>query len=77
MMSAKVVHVQPPLVLLSEAAVLCFKDEGSRESVVAGCRNLTATWVREKAVNDPVVELCDYYEGLEKAGPEVRAAFYS
>ena len=46
-------------------------DEGSRESVDAGCRNLTASWVREKASNDPVVELCDFFEGLEKAGQDV------
>lgn len=51
---------------------LWFADEGSRESVDAGCRNLTASWVREKAANDPLVDLCDYYEGLEKAGQDVR-----
>ena len=45
--------------------------EGSRESVDAGCRNLTASWVREKAVNDGAMELCEYFEGLENAGPEV------
>ncbi len=38
----------------------------------AGCRNLTASWVREKSVNDGSVELCEYFEGLENAGPEVR-----
>ena len=37
----------------------------------AGCRNLTASWVREKSVNDGSVELCEYFEGLENAGPEV------
>lgn len=46
-------------------------DEGSRESVDAGCRKLTAAWVREKAASDPLVDLCEFYEGLEKAGPEV------
>jgi len=40
--------------------------------VDAGCRNLTASWVREKSVNDGSVELCEYFEGLENAGPEVR-----
>jgi hypothetical protein len=28
--------------------------------------------VREKAVNDGSVELCEFFEGLENAGPEVR-----
>ncbi|KXZ50909.1 hypothetical protein GPECTOR_14g156 [Gonium pectorale] len=69
-------------------------EEGSRESVDAGCRRLTASWVRERAserragggcaggggaeasgsggggsdVGD--IELCDFYEGLERAGVE-------
>jgi hypothetical protein len=46
-------------------------EEGSRESVDAGCRNLTAPWVRDKAQSDPSVELCGYFEDLENAGPEV------
>ncbi|GLI64983.1 hypothetical protein VaNZ11_008408 [Volvox africanus] len=65
-------------------------EEGSRESVDAGCRRLTASWVRERAadrvsrgttegggeedggsesaVGD--IELCDYFEGHERAGVE-------
>jgi hypothetical protein len=39
--------------------------------VDAGCRNLTAPWVRDKAQSDPSVELCGYFEDLENAGPEV------
>ena len=37
----------------------------------AGCRNLTAPWVRDKAQSDPSMELCGYFEDLENAGPEV------
>ena len=43
-------------------------DEGSRESVDAKCRRLTATWVREKATSDPSVETCSFNEGLDAAG---------
>jgi hypothetical protein len=50
-------------------------EEGSRESVDAGCRNLTAPWVRDKAQSDPSVELCGYFEDLENAGPEVISGF--
>lgn len=50
-------------------------EEGSRESVDAGCRNLTAPWVRDKAQSDPSVELCGYFEDLENAGPEVTSGF--
>lgn len=45
-------------------------EEGSRESVDAKCRRLTAAWVREKASSDPEVELCSFNEGLDAAGPE-------
>lgn len=62
-------------------------DEGSRESVDARCMRLTAPWVRERAREgaangrpsadmedggSPGVELCDWYEGLEAAGPDGR-----
>lgn len=43
-------------------------DEGSRESVDAKCRRLTATWVREKATSDPDIETCQFNEGLDNAG---------
>lgn len=37
----------------------------------ARCRQLTASWVRERALSDPEsVELCDFFEGHEKAGAE-------
>jgi hypothetical protein len=45
-------------------------DEGSRESADAKCRQRTATWVRERAGRDPDIELCDWYEQLERAGEE-------
>jgi len=45
-------------------------EEGSRESVDSGCRKLTASWVRERAVSDPSIELCDFFEGHERAGSE-------
>lgn len=45
-------------------------DEGSRESVDAKCRRLTATWVRERHASDHDIEVCDFYEQLERAGSE-------
>mmetsp|Transcript_5423 Transcript_5423/g.11986 ORF Transcript_5423/g.11986 Transcript_5423/m.11986 type:complete len:760 (+) Transcript_5423:301-2580(+) len=45
-------------------------EEGSRESVDAQCRKMTASWVRERAVSDANVELCDFFEGHERAGSE-------
>lgn len=59
-------------------------EEGSRESVDAGCMKLTAPWVRDRAsqqekeqaassdieVSD--IELCSFYEGLDSAGAEGR-----
>lgn len=45
-------------------------EEGSRESVDAKCRRLTAAWVREKASDDPEIETCSFYEDLESCGPE-------
>lgn len=68
---------QAPKILalgLSSRKNLCVNprvsDEGSRESVDAGCRKLTASWVREAATQDAGLELCDFYEDLERAGPE-------
>ena len=43
-------------------------EEGSRESVDAGCRKRTASWVRERKQADEEVELCQFYEDLEDAG---------
>ena len=34
----------------------------------AKCRRLTATWVREKHVSDQDIEVCDFFEQLERAG---------
>lgn len=45
-------------------------EEGSRESVDAGCRRLTAAWVREAAGKNPDVETCGFFEDYEKAGEE-------
>nr|WCZ58534.1 general transcription and DNA repair factor IIH helicase subunit [Andalucia godoyi] len=36
--------------------------------VDAGCRSLTASWVRERAKTDPAVPSCPFFEGLEAAG---------
>lgn len=45
-------------------------EEGSRESVDAKCRRLTATWVRERHVSDQDIEVCDFFEQLERAGSD-------
>lgn len=45
-------------------------EEGSRESVDAGCRRLTASWVREAKLQDPRIETCDFFDAHEKAGHE-------
>ena len=45
-------------------------DEGSRESVDAKCKSLTASWVRERHVANQDIEVCEFYETLEAAGAE-------
>ena len=51
-------------------------DEGSRESVDARCRRLTATWVREQHMEAvaqeqaPNTDLCQFFEDYEKEGPD-------
>eukprot|EP00884_Botryococcus_braunii_P019385 jgi/Botrbrau1/612/Bobra.0161s0008.1 len=67
----------PPPILamgLSSRKNLCInpdvEDEGSRESVDAKCRQRTASWVRERAGQDPSAGLCDWYETLERAGED-------
>ena len=51
-------------------------DEGSRESVDARCRRLTASWVREKHIEsvsreeETSTELCQFFEDYEKEGPD-------
>lgn len=36
----------------------------------AGCRKLTASWVRAIAVDNSNIETCPFYEGYEKKGAE-------
>ncbi|KAF5843023.1 DNA repair helicase [Dunaliella salina] len=59
---------------LSSRKNLCchptISEEGSREGVDAACRRLTASWTRERAVSDPNIELCEFFEGHERAGTE-------
>jgi len=51
-------------------------EEGSRESVDARCRRLTASWVREKHIDavsreeETTTELCQFFEDYEKEGPD-------
>jgi len=45
-------------------------DEGSRESVDAKCRKLTASWVRERHESDASVPSCSFFEEYERQGPE-------
>ena len=49
-------------------SLLVCAAEGSRESVDAKCRRLTATWVRERHVSHQDIEVCDFFEQLERAG---------
>ncbi|CAM8998013.1 unnamed protein product [Rhodiola kirilowii] len=59
---------------LSSRKNLCINPEvvssENRDSVDAGCRKLTASWVRSLAAENPNVKTCDYFEGLERAGAE-------
>lgn len=59
---------------LSSRKNLCVNEEvvskENRDSVDAGCRKLTASWVREMALSDKSVGLCEFYEGLERSGSE-------
>ncbi|CAD7699872.1 unnamed protein product, partial [Ostreobium quekettii] len=59
---------------LSSRKNLCIhpkvSEEGSRESVDAMCRKLTASWVRERNKVGDDVEVCDLFEAHEKAGSE-------
>lgn len=40
----------------------------NRDSVDAGCRKLTASWVRAMAAENPNVPSCEFFEQYEKAG---------
>nr|XP_043637071.1 general transcription and DNA repair factor IIH helicase subunit XPD [Erigeron canadensis] len=60
---------------LSSRKNLCVNDEvvkggENRDSVDAGCRKLTASWVRALAVEDPNVKTCDWFERYDKAGSD-------
>ncbi|CAI7837339.1 unnamed protein product, partial [Closterium sp. NIES-54] len=44
--------------------------EGSRESVDAGCRKRTASWVRAAAVENPDIEVCTYFDQFDRKGQE-------
>lgn len=59
---------------LSSRKNLCIhpqvSGEGSRDSVDAGCRRLTASWVRATAIDNSDIELCPFYEGYEKKGAD-------
>nr|GEW27183.1 DNA repair helicase XPD [Tanacetum cinerariifolium] len=59
---------------LSSRKNLCVNEEvvskENRDSVDAGCRKLTASWVRDMAVSDKSVKLCEFYEGFERSGSE-------
>ena len=45
-------------------------DEGSRETVDAKCRKLTASWVRERHSKNPEVPVCTFFEDYENKGSE-------
>jgi len=66
---------QPILALgLSSRKNMCIHpdvmDEGSRESVDAKCRTLTASWVRERHEKDAAVKVCTFFEEYENQGAE-------
>lgn len=59
---------------LSSRKNLCLNEKirsaNSRESVDAGCRKLTASWVRALAVDNPQIETCPFFENYDKHGAE-------
>ena len=44
--------------------------EGSRESVDAGCRKRTASWVGAAAMENTDIEVCTYFDGFDRAGAD-------
>eukprot|EP01117_Protostelium_nocturnum_P000994 TRINITY_DN11314_c0_g1_i1.p1 TRINITY_DN11314_c0_g1~~TRINITY_DN11314_c0_g1_i1.p1 ORF type:complete len:754 (-),score=196.47 TRINITY_DN11314_c0_g1_i1:105-2366(-) len=46
-------------------------EEKDPKMVDSKCRDLTASWVRDSAKNDPSVKLCNFYEGFERDGKNV------
>lgn len=61
-------------VCLSSRRNMCIHEgvmeQGDRENVDAGCRNMTASWVRARAETDPSVRLCEYFEDYDAAGSD-------
>ncbi|XP_071716264.1 general transcription and DNA repair factor IIH helicase subunit XPD isoform X2 [Rutidosis leptorrhynchoides] len=59
---------------LSSRKNLCVNPEvvsaENRDSVDAGCRKLTASWVRALAIENPNVKTCDFFERYERAGSD-------
>ncbi|KAH9318268.1 hypothetical protein KI387_020037, partial [Taxus chinensis] len=59
---------------LSSRKNLCINEivqrANSRESVDAGCRKLTASWVRAVAIENPNIEMCQFYENYDRQGTE-------
>jgi DNA excision repair protein ERCC-2 len=60
-------------VCLSSRRNMCINprimQEGDRDAVDAMCRNLTASWVRERSAEKKNVELCSFYENYYRDGP--------
>ena len=57
---------------LSSRKNLCVNNKvlaaENRDSVDAGCRKLTASWVRALAAENPDVPSCEFFEQYERAG---------
>jgi DNA excision repair protein ERCC-2 len=43
-------------------------EEGDRDTVDSMCRNMTASWVRQKAQREDSNALCQFYESFEREG---------
>lgn len=59
---------------LSSRKNLCINPDvvsaENRDSVDAGCRKLTASWVRALAIENPNIPTCSFFENYEKAGSD-------
>lgn len=59
---------------LSSRKNLCVNPEvlsgENRDSVDAGCRKLTASWIRALAIENPNVKTCEFFESYERAGSD-------
>ncbi|KAI3760090.1 hypothetical protein L1987_50480 [Smallanthus sonchifolius] len=42
----------------------------NRDSVDAGCRKLTASWIRALAIENPNIPTCSFFEAYERAGSD-------